>query len=310
MSADPVLRVPSNWRNHDYTLVWAARDQRLKFLHENPHALPDIMAFYRERPAEFINDWGVVHEPRNVQRKLDAITPFMLFPKQFECIDWMMERWRAEEPGIIEKSRDSGMTWLTVALACTLCLFQKNMVVGFGSRKVGSSPEFMGLWSSGSERMEFFAGGIVVLLVRAFLNMSAKRPPVGPNVVIEQSSGTETTVLLEGVDVADQFAAEEEQVIEVSAQGCWGQLLYVDQIGDEGLELLEQTLTVGQIALVDLPGSGPPIHQAQRLGQGSAGGGVMHSRDAAGRGARTRVSSRHDAHYVTEPLLSLQGICV
>ena len=70
--------------------------------------------------------------------------------------------------------------------------------------------------------MEFFAGGIVVPLVRAFLHMSAKRPPVGPNVVIEQSSGTETTVLLESVDVADQFAAEEEQVIEVSAQGCWG----------------------------------------------------------------------------------------
>ncbi len=65
----------------------------------------------------------------------------------------------------------------------------------------------------------------------AGLDMSAKRPPVGPNVVIEQSSGTETTVLLEGVDVADEFAAEEEQVIEVSAQGCWGQLLHVDQIG-------------------------------------------------------------------------------
>jgi hypothetical protein len=158
--------------------------------------------------------------------------------------------------------------------------------------------------------MEFFASGIVVPLVRAFLNMSAKWPPIGPNVVIEQSSGTETTVLLEGVDVADEFAAEEEQVVEVSAQGCWGQLLYVDQICDEGLELLEQTLTVGQIALVDLPGSGPPIHQAQRLGQGSAGGGVLHSRDAAGRGARTRVSSRHDADHVTEPLLSLQGICV
>lgn len=158
--------------------------------------------------------------------------------------------------------------------------------------------------------MEFLAGGIVVSLVGAFLNMSAKWAAIGRNVVIEQSSGTETTVLLEGVDVADEFATEQEQVIEVSAQGCWGQLLYVDQIGDEGLELLEQTLTVGQIALVDLPGSGPPIHQAQRLGQGSAGGGVLYSRDAAGRGARTRVSSRHDADHVTEPLLSLQGICV
>ena len=133
MSADPV---PFSWRNPDYTMAWAARDRRLKFLHENPAAVPEIMEFYRSHPAEFINDWGCVAEPRNVQRGLDAITPFLLFPRQYECVDWIMERWRNEEPGIVEKSRDSGMTWLTVALACTLCLFQKNMVVGFGSRKV------------------------------------------------------------------------------------------------------------------------------------------------------------------------------
>ena len=82
--------------------------------------------------------------------------------------------------------------------------------------------------------MEFFAGGIVVPLMGAGLHMSAEWPAVGPNVLIEQSSGTEATVLLKGVDVTDEFAAEQEQVIEVAAQGRGGQLLYVEQVGDEG----------------------------------------------------------------------------
>jgi hypothetical protein len=146
--------------------------------------------------------------------------------------------------------------------------------------------------------------------MRTGFDMSTQWSSIGVNVVVEQLSGAAPTILIERVDEADEFAAEQEQVIQVSAQGRGSQLLYGEQIRHEGLELFEQTLTVAQIALVDLPGCGPLIHQAQRLGQGNAGGGVLHSRGAAGRGARTRVSSRHDDHHVTEPLLSLQGICV
>ena len=39
------------------------------------------------------------------------------------------------EPGIADKSRDMGMSWLTVAIACTVCLFTNDVSVGFGSRK-------------------------------------------------------------------------------------------------------------------------------------------------------------------------------
>ena len=140
--------------------------------------------------------------------------------------------------------------------------------------------------------------------------MSTQRSAIGVNIVVEQFSGAASTILIEGIDEADEFAAKQEQVIEVSAHSGRGQPLHGDQIRHEGLELFEQTLTVAQIALVDLPGCGPLIHQAQRRGQGSAGGGVLHSRGATGRGTRTRASSCHDAEHVTEPLLSLQGICV
>jgi phage terminase large subunit len=92
--------------------------------------------YYRQRPAAFINDWGMTGDPRNVERGLPTNIPFLVFPRQVEWIEWVMARWRAGEPGITEKSRDSGVTWLSIALACTLCLFHKGLVVGFGSRKL------------------------------------------------------------------------------------------------------------------------------------------------------------------------------
>lgn len=39
------------------------------------------------------------------------------------------------EPGLTEKSRELGATQCALALACTLCLFNRGVVVGFGSRK-------------------------------------------------------------------------------------------------------------------------------------------------------------------------------
>ena len=39
------------------------------------------------------------------------------------------------ENGITEKSREMGLSWTAIGLACSLCLFNKEMVIGFGSRK-------------------------------------------------------------------------------------------------------------------------------------------------------------------------------
>jgi hypothetical protein len=59
----------------------------------------------------------------------------VLFPKQREWIDWILERWRASEPGITEKTRQMGFSWLSMSLSCTLCLFHHGMSIGVGSRK-------------------------------------------------------------------------------------------------------------------------------------------------------------------------------
>ena len=46
-----------------------------------------------------------------------------------------MERRERLENGITEKSREMGLSWTAIGLACSLCLFNKEMVIGFGSRK-------------------------------------------------------------------------------------------------------------------------------------------------------------------------------
>lgn len=124
-----------DFRNPDYNQVFEWRIERLQRLRANPDMVTGLMAYYRDHPAQMIIDWGCTFDPRNVERKLPANIPFLLFPKQEEWVEWFMERWRNQEPGITEKTRDMGMSWLTIALASTVCLTHHGMAVGFGSRK-------------------------------------------------------------------------------------------------------------------------------------------------------------------------------
>jgi len=124
-----------DFKNPDYAEVFEQRAETLLRIRARPDLLPDLKLYYRENPAEFINDWGVTFDPRNAERGLPTVVPFLLFDRQREWIDYIIRKWRAQEPGLTEKSRDCGITWLAVSLACTLCLFYDGLAIGFGSRK-------------------------------------------------------------------------------------------------------------------------------------------------------------------------------
>ncbi|KTR50947.1 bacteriophage TerL protein, partial [Pantoea ananatis] len=126
---------PFDFKNPDYKQVFEWRMERLQRIRQNPGMLPAMKAFYRDNPAQFIIDWGMTVDPRNVERGLPARIPFLLFPKQEEWIQWFVEHWRTSKPGITEKTRDMGMSWLTVGMAASLCLFNRGIIAGFGSRK-------------------------------------------------------------------------------------------------------------------------------------------------------------------------------
>lgn len=124
-----------DFRNPDYVSVFRKRAEALARIRAKPECLPALKRFYRDNPAQFITDWGCTYDPRNVERGLPAIIPFILFPRQREWIDWVIESWRAQRPGASPKSRESGVSWLAVSLADTLCLFYEGIAIGFGSRK-------------------------------------------------------------------------------------------------------------------------------------------------------------------------------
>jgi len=130
-----VVPAPFDWKNPDYVPVFQARLARLQHLRQHPELLPGLRAWYRDHPADFINDWGMTYDPRNADVGLPTSIPFLLFPKQREWIDWVLERWKSRQPGGTQKSRDMGISWLALSLSATLCNFRDGISIGFGSRK-------------------------------------------------------------------------------------------------------------------------------------------------------------------------------
>lgn len=119
----------------EYEVVYKERAERLKKLREDPSLLSGVKEFYKDHPAEFVNDWGMTFDPRNPERGLPATVPFLLFPKQADFLNWLRDRWLGREDGLVEKSRDMGLSWLCVAFGAWMFLFHPGTVVGFGSRK-------------------------------------------------------------------------------------------------------------------------------------------------------------------------------
>lgn len=127
-----------DWKNPDYDPVFVDRMDRLERIrsHADPRSVIDgLKEHYKTRPADFISDWGMTADPRNADRGLPVTVPFVLFPRQREFVEWLYERWKAREDGLVEKSRDMGVTWLCVGFAAWMWIFYGESVVGFGSRK-------------------------------------------------------------------------------------------------------------------------------------------------------------------------------
>jgi phage terminase large subunit len=119
----------------DYDEIYTQRIKRLEKLRAHPELVPRVWEHYASRPAAFISDWGCTFDPRLAERGQRTVVPFVLFPRQEEFIEWVLQRWLRRENGVVEKSRDMGVSWLTVAFAAWMMIFKEGTVVGFGSRK-------------------------------------------------------------------------------------------------------------------------------------------------------------------------------
>jgi phage terminase large subunit len=92
-------------------------------------------AYYRTRPVEFINHWCDTFDPRRAMQGGMAWTPFLLFRKQEQLVEFLGKCLAGETSGLIEKSRDMGATWLSCAFSVWLWLFTPGASIGWGSRK-------------------------------------------------------------------------------------------------------------------------------------------------------------------------------
>lgn len=124
-----------DFRNPDYAAVMADRVRRLRRLRERPELIPALRDYYRAgNYVQFIKDWGTTYDPRMVELDRDPYMPFVLFPKQEEWCEFVLRKWREQRPGLTEKSRDSGVSWLSVALGCSIGLHADGVTIGYGSR--------------------------------------------------------------------------------------------------------------------------------------------------------------------------------
>lgn len=125
-----------NWQDPDYGPVWRERLERAQRLEAMPEAeFVALLAYYREHPADWISDWGVTTDPRMAELGKQSTLPFVLFPKQRDAVDWIISRWKGRENGVVEKSRDMGVSWVTVGVGCWMWSFHPDSMIGFGSRK-------------------------------------------------------------------------------------------------------------------------------------------------------------------------------
>lgn len=124
-----------DYKNPNYLPVFKQRMERLARLRADAGLAKALAPYYRENPIDFITDWGVTLDPRNIKRGLPALIPLIPFGIQKEWLQWILDRWKAGENGLTDKSRDMGGSVNAMALFATLALFHSNFVGGVGSRK-------------------------------------------------------------------------------------------------------------------------------------------------------------------------------
>lgn len=89
----------------------------------------------RKDPVHWFNHWIWTYDPRGMAFGLPANIPFVLRPKQVELVAWLEERESTQTHGLIEKSRDEGMSYVVLGFFLHRWLFVEGFAGGVGSRK-------------------------------------------------------------------------------------------------------------------------------------------------------------------------------
>lgn len=118
----------------NYVKQFEWRQKQLLKLRTNPALFQGAKEYYRTHPIEFIEHWGVTVETRISDLDTPTTIPFILFKRQKELVQFLVECLDDQQSGLIEKSRDMGATWVCCALSVWLWLFRPGVSIGWSSR--------------------------------------------------------------------------------------------------------------------------------------------------------------------------------
>jgi phage terminase large subunit len=115
----------------DYLAEIHRRSRIMHLARTDSKFLAGLKVIYRHDLVRFIEDVCFTYDPRRPIK----VMPFILFPRQREFCQFVLQCLRDKSPGLVEKCRDMGFTWLCVCIAVWLWLFTPGASIGFGSRK-------------------------------------------------------------------------------------------------------------------------------------------------------------------------------
>jgi hypothetical protein len=119
----------------DYSGEVARRMEIERRVSGDPVMQAGANALYASSPVAFVSDCVWVYEPRNANKAEPTRIPAVPFERQRAFLEWMHERFTTKTSAPVEKSRDSGATWMAAAFSVWLWLYHPGSIVGFGSRK-------------------------------------------------------------------------------------------------------------------------------------------------------------------------------
>jgi phage terminase large subunit len=124
---------PTAWPP-DPVQVYARRQRMLLRMRASASMREGALEYYRTRPAEWIDHWCDTFDPRVGASGRGSWLPLIMFRRQVHLVQFVMACIGGETDGLVEKSRDMGVTWVCAALSVWLWRF-RGASVGWGSRK-------------------------------------------------------------------------------------------------------------------------------------------------------------------------------
>lgn len=136
--ADRYRNDPRVWTHEqrpDYGVEFARRARLLARLRKDPEQRALVMEHYRHNPVDWILDWATTYDPRNASKDIPTNMPFCMFTRQVDYVQFLHECVMTGEHGLVEKARDMGASYVTLAYGVWMWLFMPGAAIGVGSRK-------------------------------------------------------------------------------------------------------------------------------------------------------------------------------